>query len=598
MKSGRFNGWTAAHPTGMSLRPWAPAPSETPIVACVILKLDDLPALLEKSASWSRAVERVVVVLGAWTRREDPKELARARRTLNKHFGSFIEIVDPPEGGWPDQVAKRSAYFERVRPGEIAMVVDADEEIQESAPALRAAAAQAFDVGWITIEAPTRYARPYQQPRLFRMPAQGLKYQHRHYWVYRGDGVLMAKHSYAGPGFLHLRLPITFHNRGGERTPAHEVQWRREDGQAERSLDHTRYKLEPLRIAQIMYYDAGLVAYRLHTAINSTTRERSLMVSSQAADDNPLKGPFQFDLRDKAMARAVLKDADVAHVHISYEALEACGGARAGLPIVIHHHGTVYRNDPELANRLDTRAILRLASTWDLMLRDKTGTLRWLPNPMPVALYRRMAAAARAARGDDGLVRIVHTPSKPKLKGTAELEAAVASLRKRGLPVALDLITNTPHVDALWRKAAGDICFDSFWLGIQCSGLEAAAMGMPVVAGDPAVAEAYQTNVGRIPYTFADEHSLESVLERLVVDTVYRQAQRVAVGSYVLEYHDEAAVALRYLEMLRDALQNTNMTVAALQEHIAKERQARAKMLRQEPAKTEPVSPFRLHRRA
>jgi hypothetical protein len=569
--------WDAPHLEGLVLRTWRPPATPAALVACMILRCRDLPRLLEHAPSWESAVRRIVFVLGAWSEREPVRQIQQTARTLRDRFPG-CDIVLPPARGWASQSEKRSAYFARCQPGELAFVIDADEEVVEGAVALAAAARAAFDVGWVTISAPTRYERIYNQPRFFRVSAEGLMYGARHYWVTTPAGRLVAAHAYGGPGWHHERVAIALRNSGGRRNVGHAQQYVRERRHGEHAMDFARDRTEGLRIVQLTSYDAGLAVYRLHSALNATTRDRSVMLSD--VGNNPLAGPWQYDVRNHAQARALLAGADVVHCHLDYQMLTAAGGLRSGQLLVIHHHGTIYRADPERWNRMDVRAQLRLASTMDLLLRDTTGTLQWLPNPVPVALYRRMRAAALRERGADGAVRIAHSPSKPKLKGTADLIAAVERLRAKGLKVQLDLTTGIPHAEALWRKASCDLMFDSFWLGIQVSGLEAAAMGMPVVAGDADTAAAYRARLGAAPYTFAEKDTLEAVLERLVVDQAWRAAEAARVAAYVLEWHDEAAVALRYLDLLHATRTSDRGLRMHLKAQIDAERQGLAKALR------------------
>lgn len=578
------------------LRPWTPSPAVRTLVSCTILRASDLPLWLNRSPSWRPAVNRSIVVLGSWSdwMREDPKETTRSAEQL-REMG--VEVLLPPRGGWRNQVQKRSAYFERLAPGEVGFVIDADETLSEGPDALRQAATAAFDVGWVTIEGRPRYALPYGQPRLFLSPPEGLVYRNRHYWVFSRRGGLVAGHSYGGTGWLHERLPLTLVNRGGPRRPGHQEQYRREGASHRSILDEGRKNIEALRIAQVTTYDAGLAVYRLHSAINSTTRERSLMLSDHT--NNPLRGPTQYSLADREQAKQIISQADVVHCHLDYTGLGLAYGHHPDQAVVIHHHGTVYRRDPETANRRDTQASLRLASTMNLLLLDETKTLQWLPNPVPVSLYSRMAAAARAVRRD-GEVWIAHSPSKPKLKGTEDLVAAVERLRARHLPVRLQMTTGVPHREALWQKASCDIMFDSFWLGIQVSGIEAAAMGMPVVAGDEDTAQEYLRRLGATPYTFAAPADIEKVIERLVVDTEWRKSEAARVGAYVLEYHDDAAVALRYLELLLAATKSGGKWRDVLSSAVRAERKVRATALRQEvvpPQKPIPGSHFRMGKR-
>jgi len=123
------------------------------------------------------------------------------------------------------------------------------------------------------------------------------------------------------------------------------------------------------------------------------------------------------------------------------------------------------------------------------------------------------------------------------------------------------MISGQHHDAALRMKADADLTFDSFWLGIQGSGLEAAAMGQMVVAGDASVKELYETSeVGHCPYTFAaDRKQLTEVIERAVTDPQWRAGEAKRVGKYVERFHSYAAVARRYERIIADALKREDI---------------------------------------
>jgi hypothetical protein len=148
----------------------------------------------------------------------------------------------------------------------------------------------------------------------------------------------------------------------------------------------------------------------------------------------------------------------------------------------------------------------------------------------------------------NGIVRVAHSPTNWRIKGSLALQHAVLDLQAKGVPIELVEITNVPHATALAMKATCDITFDSFWLGIQGSGLEGAAMGQAVVAGDPEVKAEYESSeVGYCPYTYAkDFEEVKPVLERLVLDPAYRAAEAERVNRYVREWHDYPVVGQRY----------------------------------------------------
>jgi glycosyltransferase involved in cell wall biosynthesis len=123
------------------------------------------------------------------------------------------------------------------------------------------------------------------------------------------------------------------------------------------------------------------------------------------------------------------------------------------------------------------------------------------------------------------------------------------------------MIEKQQHGKALAMKADADLTFDSLWLGIQGSGLEAASMGQMVVAGDASVRDLYiASEVGSCPYTFAnDKAELTAMLERAITDTDWYKAEAKRVGQYVTKFHDYAAVAKRYEGMIAKATGWTNV---------------------------------------
>lgn len=77
---------------------------------------------------------------------------------------------------------------------------------------------------------------------------------------------------------------------------------------------------------------------------------------------------------------------------------------------------------------------------------------------------------------------IAHAPSRPFIKGTSEIIEAVELLKSKGYNVELDLITNTPHSEAIERYNSADILIDQLrigWFGVLS--VEAMALGVPVV---------------------------------------------------------------------------------------------------------------------
>ena len=257
---------------------------------------------------------------------------------------------------------------------------------------------------------------------------------------------------------------------------------------------------------------------------------------------------MQFELpRHRQLLKVSAAQADVIHSHLIYQTDR--GGKGGYRPFyVMHHHGTMYREAPDARNAQDAAfADLVLVSNLELL---KYGShLHYLPNPISVTQYRRYADANPPE--DDGKFYVGHSPSKRDIKGTEEFLAACANLKQKGLPIEPLLIEEVQHNKAVKYKARCHAFFDSFWLGIQCSGLEAAAMGKPVIAGDEEIESLWNYHFGDCPYIFANNQArLEEFIARLYEDQVYYNLSRYKCFDHVLQYHDYAAVALRYLELL------------------------------------------------
>lgn len=320
-----------------------------------------------------------------------------------------------------------------------------------------------------------------------------------------------------------------------------------------------------LRIVQGCGYDPGSAAYRFHSAL-ATTKHASAFI--RFADSNPYSSLRQYDgEKHAAVTRQAILEADVIHCHVDYMLLNNVGLARKGGQLLVrHYHGSVRKEDAahlgwwtHIEARKDKALWAKLVGARltfyeeaERLARElgEPVEIQWLPITVPVDRYRALPTV-RPATSPEGAFRIAHCPTKRANKGTDVFLRVCDKLNTRGLRVIPVLMETLPQNVALERKGTCDATFDSFWLGIQTSGLEGGAMGHPVIAGDPDVAALYRQHVGQVPYTYAnDERGLEQVIERLVVDRAYYHAEAARVHAYVRAYHDYPAVARRYEGML------------------------------------------------
>jgi hypothetical protein len=302
------------------------------------------------------------------------------------------------------------------------------------------------------------------------------------------------------------------------------------------------------RILQGCAYDPGCAAVRFHTAVNEHSIHTSAFVRWE--DKNPHCSLRQYDgYKDLHAVRQLAHEADVLHCHVDYLLLGETRIQPRGDQLVIrHYHGSRPDGRSWMEDDLDAvnRAIRVGARLTHLAERPN---VQWLPIPMPVRRYQKLVTA----RWDGtGTFRLAHSPTKRSYKGTHDWWHVCRDLQARGLPVEPVLIENRSHGEALAMKATCHAVFDSFWLGLQGSGLEGGAMGMPAIAGDASVKALYEEHLGACPYTYApDATALAETIERLVTDLAFYVAEQERLAAYVLAIHDYQAVAERYDALLR-----------------------------------------------
>lgn len=310
-----------------------------------------------------------------------------------------------------------------------------------------------------------------------------------------------------------------------------------------------------LRIVQGTGFDPGCAAYRFHTAINETTPHASMFFRWK--DTSLFTSLRQFDgEHDLPLLRAAILEADVVHCHINYLAITN-GRVRPTGRIVRHYHGSLPDGTSMVEQGLDD-AYSAIQVGARLSLLAESPRMQWLPIAVPVDRYKAMADRAeitRRPRRSRGVFRVAHSPTNRGYKGTDVLLEVTRRMRNKGVGIEVMLIEGMRHGVSLLSKATCDAVFDSFWLGIQGSGLEGGAMGMPVVAGDATVAALYREHVGHVPYTYADDAvALERVLMQLVHEPQFYADEAQRVHAYVRAVHDYQAVAQRYERILDGAL--------------------------------------------
>lgn len=319
------------------------------------------------------------------------------------------------------------------------------------------------------------------------------------------------------------------------------------------------YDPSALKVLQITAYDPGSSVYRYHSAANSVAGVVSAFVRYGHSNKHCDLRQWDVDIDDTTI-QLLYDTADVVHSHMDYYVLRNMlrQGTRDGLVQALTYHGSVDPENPmgsihvnEGGNDDRMDAVVFGARPYHHRFKVK----HWLPIPMPVNDYRQLAVEEMVAGGP---FRVAHSPTRRAIKGTDAFLRACESLKvQEGLDIEPVLIEDMEHGAALRLKASCDAVFDSFWLGMQGSGLEGASMGKAVIAGDPEAQNDLLKLGIPVPWTIAnDESQLREVLAKLVREPKFYAAEAERVHEYVRAYHDYPVVGKKYADILTEAKRN------------------------------------------
>ncbi len=153
------------------------------------------------------------------------------------------------------------------------------------------------------------------------------------------------------------------------------------------------------------------------------------------------------------------------------------------------------------------------------------------------------------------VLRLLHSPSHPALKGTAQIRAMVERLRARGLAVELMTIEGRPNAEVLQAMRDCDVVLDQLYSDTPMAGFatEGASLGCAVLVGGYRAPHVERDLAGlpRPPTRYVRPEQFELALEQLVCDRAARDALGNAARSFVAEQWPHAAVGQRLARVLR-----------------------------------------------
>jgi hypothetical protein len=244
--------------------------------------------------------------------------------------------------------------------------------------------------------------------------------------------------------------------------------------------------------------------------------------------------------------------ADVIHLNNSERAALRF---RIRKPMLLHHHGSLFRGNPERMLGIAKHwRMVQAVSTIDLTKPDPK-VLHWLPSPYDLEELADFGNAHR--READGRIRIGHFPTNKATKHTDLFLAAIGELQAEGLPI--DLVMSPMGEGAAvgwsWKqtmevKATCDIVYDQLAYGYGCNSIEAWAMGIPVISGaDEWTLGQMARQWPAIPFEEANERTVKSVIKAMVESVDLREDAIERGLNHVRKYHDEHRALERLAEL-------------------------------------------------
>ncbi|OPY49923.1 MAG: hypothetical protein A4E49_03005 [Methanosaeta sp. PtaU1.Bin112] len=242
----------------------------------------------------------------------------------------------------------------------------------------------------------------------------------------------------------------------------------------------------------------------------------------------------------------IARDYDLLHFHYS-------SGLPFGLDfplwrllnkkVVMHHHGTDIRQKGEhwLYARLAQRIFV---STPDLLEWSKDAI--WVPNPLDIEMYPYVGSGNTSANDLDS-VKILHAPSRRRLKGTEHVLRAIKELKREGYNIELILVENTSHVDAIENYKRADIVVDQLligWYGMLAQ--ECMALGKPVCVY---LREDLQGHMPSQPMLNTSIDNLLENLRLLIEDPRLREDLGKRGRNYVEIVHDSDKIAHKLMDL-------------------------------------------------
>lgn len=294
-----------------------------------------------------------------------------------------------------------------------------------------------------------------------------------------------------------------------------------------------------LKILNICDVDTAGDGIRLTEAINKTTSHKARHLCKVL---HPFGYPHDIWTRKPEVVEKWVSWADIVNVHSKFHMLRIGKEKLRPKNLIITYHGRHYRRKPKWCHAEAKKwgAKRQLCTTMDL---TKWGAT-WMPVAIPVERYQRLRQQHWIQEKERPIV--CQVPSDPRRKGTAEIIELLGGREDMSLLIKY----GCHHDQAMRRIARCDIYVDEFRWGLGTAGLEACAMGVPVIAwAAPEDEECILREVGYLPYYKSTLDELPGAIDELLgKPEVYREYADRA-WQYIIRFHDYPVIARWYVDV-------------------------------------------------
>ena len=204
------------------------------------------------------------------------------------------------------------------------------------------------------------------------------------------------------------------------------------------------------------------------------------------------------------------------------------------------------KNSKKQINRLkywseQTNEVISSDNSFDIFLKPYFKKIHVVRQRLDTSLYKPSYPLI-----DIKIPKILHAPSKQRIKGTIYIEQAIEKLKRKGLLFEYIRVEGLNNNEAMQLYSTADIIVDQLLIGsygiFACEGM---ALGKPVVCYiQDSLTDTYPNG---FPIVNANPDTIEEVLEELILSPEKRYNIGLKSRDYVERIHDIKVVAKRLI---------------------------------------------------